>query len=344
MKVSDLLESRKANWRELEALCKQLEGRSRRGMPARVVARFSALYRAACADLALADAYQLPAETVRYLHQLVGRAHNQLYRSRSFNVSTWLTQLFVDVPQRLFRDNALRLAFCIFWGVFIVSGMLSYARHDFAEKVVGKETMAQMEEMYAEPMQGRNPNADGFMAGFYVNHNAGIGLRCFAMGLLFGVGGLFATVYNAALLGGVFGHMATVPQQDNFYNFVTAHGPYELTAIVLSAAAGMRLGFSLIDTRGMGRIDALQQAAREMMPCAAAAMIMFMLAAAIEAFISPSAAPYWVKATVAVFSAGTLVWYFVILGYPRDGYIENTNSGDDFAGDSSMLEGQHATE
>ncbi len=56
--------------------------------------RFSALYRAACADLALADAYQLPAETVRYLHQLVGRAHKQLYRSRSFNMSTWLTQLF----------------------------------------------------------------------------------------------------------------------------------------------------------------------------------------------------------------------------------------------------------
>ena len=73
MKVSDLLESRKTNWRELEALCKQLEGRSRRGMPAPLVAKFSALYRAACADLALADAYQLPVETVRYLHQLARR-------------------------------------------------------------------------------------------------------------------------------------------------------------------------------------------------------------------------------------------------------------------------------
>ena len=150
--------------------------------------------------------------------------------------------------------------------------------------------------------------------------------------LLFGIGGLFATVYNAAMLGGVFGHMATVPQQDNFFQFVTAHGPYELTAIVLSAAAGMKLGFSLIDTKGLGRIDALQQAAREMMPCAAAAMIMFLMAAAIEGFISPSAAPYWVKASVAVFSAGTLVWYFVVLGYPKDGY-----SRDDYSGD-----GQHA--
>ena len=80
----------------------------------------------------------------------------------------------------------------------------------------------------------------------------------------------------------------------------------------------MKLGFALIDTKGMRRVDALQQAAREMMPCAAAAMIMFLLAAAIEGFISPSPLPYWAKASVAVFSAATLVWYFVILGYPRN--------------------------
>ncbi|MBN2293087.1 MAG: hypothetical protein JXM70_11715, partial [Pirellulales bacterium] len=85
------------------------------------------------------------------------------------------------------------------------------------------------------------------------------------------------------------------------------------------------------------RIDALQQAAREMMPCAAAAMVMFILAASIEAFISPSAAPYWVKASVAVFSAGTLVWYFVILGYPR----ESKNA---FLQEDLTSEGQNATE
>ena len=41
-------------------------------------------------DLALADAYQLPPTTVEYLHQLVGRAHNQMYRGRGFNFAAWL--------------------------------------------------------------------------------------------------------------------------------------------------------------------------------------------------------------------------------------------------------------
>ena len=110
---------------------------------------------------------------------------------------------------------------------------------------------------------------------------------------------------------------ATVPQREHFFNFVTAHGPLELTAIVLSAAAGMRLGFSLVDTRGFTRISSLRRAAEEAMPTMGAAMIMFLLAALIEGFLSPSAAPYPIKAMVAVLSAGMLMFYFIFLGYPR---------------------------
>ncbi len=317
MKVSELLESRRPNWRELERLCSLMESRSRRAIDAPTVVRFSALYRAACADLALADSYQLPLGTVHYLHQLVGRAHNQLYRSRAFNISTWARQLLVEVPRRLFSDNCLRLAFCIFWGVFLLAAAMACTNPGFAEGIINKNMMAQLEEMYAEPMAGRNANIGGFMTGFYQSHNTTIGLRCFAFGLLFGVGGLFETVFNAALLGAVFGYMTTVPQGDNFFHFVTAHGPLELTAVVLSAAAGMRLGFSLVDTRGLTRAASLRRASGEAMPTMGAAMVMFLLAALIEGFLSPSAAPYWIKAVVAVVSAGMLTFYFVILGYPR---------------------------
>jgi uncharacterized membrane protein SpoIIM required for sporulation len=312
MKVSDLLESRRENWRELETLCGRLEGRSRRKIEPATVTRFGSLYRAVCADLALADAYQLPAGTVDYLHRLVGRAHNLMYRSQTFALSTWARQLLVDVPQRLFADNCLRLAFCVFWGVFLLSCLMAWRAPGYAEQVVGKETLMSLEENYAQ-----SPQVHGMMAGFYIYHNIGIGLRCFAFGLLFGIGGLYVTVFNAALLGAMFGHMATSPHRDNFFQFVTAHGPFELTAIVLAAAAGMRLGFALVDTRGLTRLASLHRAAREAMPAVGASMIMFFLAAMIEGFLSPSPAPYGIKALVAVLSAGLLMFYFVILGYPR---------------------------
>lgn len=323
MKVAEFLESRRENWRELERSCMLLESRRLKTLGPAAIERFGTLYRAVCADLALADAYQLPPNTVNYLHQLVGRAHNQLYPSRRFQLESWVRELLFGVPQRLFRDNALRLAFLLFWGVFLASMVSAYLSRDFTDEVVGKSEIQQCEEMYDKPLAERHDNAAGFlqerniMAGFYVQHNSSIGLKCFAMGLLLGIGGLFETIVNAVTLGTIFGHMATTPQRVNFFQFVTAHGPFELTAIVLAAAAGMRLGFSVIDTRGWTRAASLKKAGREAVPTACASILLFCLAALIEGYISPSALPYGIKASVAVLSTCLLLFYFVILGYPR---------------------------
>ena len=318
MKVSALLESRQPQWRELERLCARTAGLSRRTVPPADAARLAAMYRAACADLALADAYQFPPATIQYLHQLVGRAHNQLYRARTFRWREWWREMFVRMPRRLFCDGCLRLAMLVFWGVFALAGVLSYANPEFGQAVIGKEMTTMLEEMYSTPIHDRDANADSFMAGFYIAHNAGIGLRCFAFGLFFGIGGLFETVYNAAILGAVFGYMATTPHKDNFFTFVTAHGPFELTAIVLCAAAGMRLGFALVNTHGLGRIESLRRAGEDCLPIACAAVVMFLLAAAIEGFLSPSAAPYWVKAAVAIVSTIMILFYLLVLGYWGD--------------------------
>jgi len=321
MKVSDVFESRSANWRELDELCSSR--RSWRRLGAESAARFAALYRATCADLALADAYQLPPGTIRYLHRLVGRAHNQLYRSKGFHAGTWARQLLRDVPQRLFSDNCLRLAFCIFWGVFLLAAFLAYTRPGLAERLAGKEFVSMAEQMHSRPPQGtpggppRQGETAEAMVGFYIFNNTTIGLRCFAYGLILGVGGLYETLFNAAVLGALFGHMAHTPQRSYFFQFITAHAPLELTGIVLSSAAGMRLGFSLIHTGGLTRLASLRRTGRESMPIMAAAVVLFVLAAVIEGFLSPSGAPYPVKALVAVASAGLLMFYFVILGRPH---------------------------
>jgi hypothetical protein len=53
------------------------------------------------------------------------------------------------------------------------------------------------------------------------------------------------------------------------------------------------------------------------MPIIGAMMVLFFLAAMIEGFLSPSSAPYSVKAAVAILSSGALMFYFVVLGFPR---------------------------
>jgi hypothetical protein len=50
-----------------------------------------------------------------------------------------------------------------------------------------------------------------------------------------------------------------------------------------------------------------------------AAAVMFFFAALIEGFISPFAAlPFWVKGGVSVVSTVLLMFYFVVLGYPKE--------------------------
>jgi uncharacterized membrane protein SpoIIM required for sporulation len=317
MRVADLLEQRRSNWRDLEQLCAALESRRTRRMSGRQISRFAALYRGVCADLALADAYHLPPTTVEFLHQLVGRAHNQLYRSARFRVKTWATELFVSVPGLLYRDGCLRLAFILFWGMFLLAMFLASAASpypEFAGETVGRENLAFYEQMYNEPPSSRDFDTAAGMTSFYTSHNTTIGLRVFAAGLLLGVGGIFETIHNAQLLGAVFGHMTTVPQRPNFFHFVTAHGPFELTAIMLSAAAGMRLGFALVWTGGLTRSDSVRQASTRAMPAMGAAIVLFLLAALIEGYVSPSSLPYEVKAAVAAISTAILMIYFVMLG------------------------------
>ncbi len=330
MKVAKLVESRRDNWRQLDELCAQMESSRRRRDP-RMIVRFAGLYRSVCADLALAESYQLPPNTVAYLHKLVARAHSQLYRSRRFNFQWWKQELLYSVPPRLLADKTLWLAATLFWGMFIFSMILaaefSLPGHappvpGYAERVLTEDVILQMEDSFAEPLGGRGIEVDLYMAGYYIFHNTGIGLKCFAAGMVFGVGGLFAVVFNAAFLGAAFGVMLRLyregnPTGEHFFQFVTAHGPFELTAIVFSAAAGMRLGFSLIETNGLSRGESLYQAGKQAMPTMGAAIILFFLAAGIEGFISPSALPYGIKVLVAAISTAMLVFYIVMLGWPR---------------------------
>ena len=103
---------------------------------------------------------------------------------------------------------------------------------------------------------------------------------------------------------------------DHFFEFVTAHGPFELTAIALSAGAGLRLGVGLFRTGGLTRMDSIRQNASRAVPIMAASAMLFVLAAFTEGFLSPSPAPYVIKAFWAIFSSGLISFYFVILGFP----------------------------
>ena len=326
MKVVQLIEKRQAAWSELASLCDQMQkARSRRDM--KMVSRFSSLYRDACADLALANAYQLPPRTVEYLHALVARAHNQLYRSRVFRWREWFDIVFFKTPQMVFREPCVHLCALLFWGLFGIAAFLAWDQTfwpTFANDVVGEATLEEVRRSHGEmnlnsAQSDRSLIENSFMASFYVYHNAGIGLSCFVMMLLI-LPGIVTLSYNAVFLGAIFGYMLRPDAGaagESFQNFVTAHGPFELTAIILCAGAGLKIGNSWLWTNGLTRSDSLARTARETLPIALCAVGCFCLAAMIEGFISPmnsDVLPWWIKGVVSILSSTVLMTYFVVQG------------------------------
>ena len=328
MNVAKLLEKRRNQWSELERLCDSMETRGRtdkthdpKHRGAQGISRFAALYRSTCADLALADAYQLPPGTVAYLHRLVARAHNQLYRADKFNPSTWHKVLFYEAPKQIFADPCVRVAAIIFFGLFALSMHVASNEELFpkyADMMLGEQMMTQLEDMYDQPLQAGGDHYPIAAAG-YIYHNTGIGLKCFAEGILL-IPCLFRLSYNAMVLGAAFGYMSRegINGGENFFQFVTAHGPFELTAIALAAGAGLRLGVGLFFTGGLTRIDSMRENGKRAVPIMSASAVLFILAAFTEGFLSPSGAPYIIKASWSIMSASLISFYFVVLGFPTD--------------------------
>ena len=141
------------------------------------------------------------------------------------------------------------------------------------------------------------------MAGFYVLNNVGIAFRCFATGILFGIGSLFYSIYNGLMIGVVLGWVIRAGHGANILTFICGHGPFELTAIVISAGAGLQMGWALVETNGLTRMGSLRRQGQELGHLIIGAGAMLVIAAGLEGYWSPSGlAPQikWAASGVAI--------------------------------------------
>ena len=312
-KAAALLARRRPDWLRLEGLIAGERTAAAKAVPAIELSR---LYRSACADLALAGSYHLPRAHVVYLHGLVAQAHLRFYRRITASWRRLARMLLVEVPARLYGDSCLRVALIAFYGTFLGAAALGWARPEMAGVFVGDDQLANLRDMYSDAPHGRSTDEAAMMGGFYIFNNVGIALACFASGIFAGVGSLVWLVFNGLYLGLCFGYMAGVedPTRAHFFEFVSAHGPFELTGIALAGAAGLRLGLGLVVRRGLPRLDALRRSAAEAVPVMAVAGLLVALAAPIEAFVSPSSLPLAGKRALMVLCTIVILVYLIGIG------------------------------
>jgi uncharacterized membrane protein SpoIIM required for sporulation len=311
-------------WQELESLLTDIirpAPTRKKGDKASVQGeRLAELYRRACEHLALARARAYPAYILDRLERVTSDAHQVIYQHRSLGLARIKDFFAVGFP-RAVRQHAMYvwIAAAAFVLPTVVIGWLVYERPELVLSVLDAEQASQYEQMYSPNAESigrrRDADTDWLMFGFYIRNNITVAFQCFASGLLAGVGSLFFLALNGALSGAVGGYLVERGLSSTFFSFVVTHAAFELTAIVLSGAAGLRIGHAVLAPKRQTRVQALVQAARESMTIVYGFTIMLVIAALIEAFWSSARwLPHVVKYTVAGACWLGVISYFVFQG------------------------------
>ena len=278
-----------------------------------------ALYRLICSHLALAKSRRYSPALVERLNNLATQGYFSLYGSSHRFKRLWLRFVVYDFPIAIARNQRYVLAAAmLFFLPLLCMGIAAYLNSDAIYTIYGPGDLREYESMYDPENQrvgrDRDSQDDWFMFGFYVYNNVGIAFRTFATGLLFGVGSAFVLVYNGLAIGGVGGHLTQAGYGVTFYPFVAGHSALELLGIVLSGAAGLKVGLSLLMPGNLSRIGALRIASREAAILVYGAGAMLLLAAALEAFWSSRTS----LPPVLRLSVGGVLW-LVLLSYLSSG-------------------------
>jgi uncharacterized membrane protein SpoIIM required for sporulation len=278
-------------------------------------ARFAALYRAACEDLALARSRAYPVHLTARLEDLTARAHQLIYRQTDYGLARLKRLMLIDFPQSVRAHwRYMLVAGLVFALPLVLLGLATYADPGIVLSVHDADTARQYDRMYgpgSEPLgRERGADSDWMMFGHYIMNNIGIAFQCFAGGVFAGLGSLFFLAYNGAAAGSVAGYVTARGHGEAFYSFVVTHGAFELTAIVIAGAAGLRLGHALLAPGRRTRLEALKLAASDAAVLVYGLVAMLVIAAALEAFWSSAR---WVVPGVK-YAVGAACWVFVI-GY-----------------------------
>jgi uncharacterized membrane protein SpoIIM required for sporulation len=307
----DFQAANQASWNELES---ELARNQRQLDPD----RFLALYRLCCEHLVLARSRSFPLHVIERLSSITSRAHQIIYRQSDAGLERIARALLEDFPTMVRRLWAyIAIATALLMIPTIAIAIATYLHPDLILSIVDRNTAAAFDQMYSPAAQAigrpRDIASDWMMFGFYIKNNIGIAFQCYATGVVFGLGSLYFLLANGMFGGGIAGYVVSLGYGSTFFPFVATHSAFELTAIVLSGAGGLRIGQSVLLPGRLTRVAALELAARETSLIVFGAAVMLVIAAAIEAFWS--SAP-WVTPAAKYACAG-FCWVLVLCFFLR---------------------------
>ena len=245
-------------------------------------------YRQVLHDHALADSRFPGTAAARRLRGLVLEGTRRLTGESGEGRAGLIRFFRVKFPQAFQRQlGALGVALFLFvlgslWGL-----ALGILRPELGVTILGPEAIRGLEEgrLWTESLVTTVP--PGVSSSKIATNNITVALTAWAGGVLAGFVPLYVLLFNGLLLGVLFGVTMHYSMAGDLLGFIAAHGPLELTLIIVSAAAGLTIGRALIAAGDRPRALAVRDASRDALTVLLGCVPWFVVLALVEVLVSP---------------------------------------------------------
>lgn len=281
-------------------------------------------------DLAYAQTFYPRSKTTEYLNERAVQFYNKIYSRRKEKVSALFNFFKLDLPLAI-RQNHRQLLYALcFFTTFVLIGVISAVYESgFLKVIIGEGYV----EMTKDNIQRGDPfgvyKDDNYFLMFLriaLNNILITILLDYATGIFFGIGTLYSLMINGIMLGSFqylfFEHSLGWES----ILVVWIHGTLEISAIVIAGGAGLTLGNSLLFPGTLKRIQSLQRGAERSAKILIMTVLMLLVAAWLESYVTHLASnyfdkeknqvelPIWGSLLILLASFSFVGWYFVI--YP----------------------------
>jgi uncharacterized membrane protein SpoIIM required for sporulation len=325
--INQFITERKDEWSHLEEIARKLKPGSTAGLSRDELWALGRLYTAAVSDLSLLKSSDLARQrnndVIAYLNALVVRVHGAIYRKPPFRWSSIPRFLLVDFPATCRQTLEYTLVALLIFALFgLIGFVLGVTEPEFIDLLVPQQIIRTVEKgrVWFRDLHTVAPLASSQL----MTHNISVTFLIMAGGIAFGIG----TVYLMALNGLLIGTVAALCYSHNLslelWSFILPHGSVELTAIFIAGGAGLILGHTLVDPGPYRRLEYLGRRGKVAGRLALGCIPLLVVAGLIEAFLSPSSLPAWLKIVFGSVMIAAL-WGFLLFAQRNSHLADSTD-------------------
>jgi uncharacterized membrane protein SpoIIM required for sporulation len=245
-------------------------------------------YRSLARDLATARRVLPNSRATASLESLYGQLHSLINRKPHGGGAAMLELLRNDIPAAAMELRPRILAMALLMALSTFAGWWLIATFPTLIGLIASEEMieqVQQGHLWTEGIINVMPSS--ILSISILANNIVVSVMAFCAGIFLSLGTLYLIAMNGLMLGGAFAFVHQHGLARALFEFISAHGPVELSVICIAGAAGIVLGESIIRPSAASRRESFQACAHRIGPVLLLCAVLLVGCGFIEGFISP---------------------------------------------------------